>query len=96
MIFRRARLAGAVGRFEAAVRTQDPQATEDALGRLHQRAACASRTELTAAAVRLAGLLPEVPTAPRARVALFPARLGLGEGVPQFGHQQVRDHRGEP
>ncbi|WP_445399122.1 hypothetical protein ACSMX9_00945 [Streptomyces sp. LE64] len=71
MIFRRARLAGAVGRFEAAVRTQDPQATEDALGRLHQRAACASRTELTAAAVRLAGLLPEVPTAPRARVALL-------------------------
>ncbi|MFD7552394.1 hypothetical protein ACFV0R_05860 [Streptomyces sp. NPDC059578] len=71
MIFRRALFAGAVGRFEAAVRARDPQASQEALSVLHQRFGPASDAEIAAAAVRLAALLPEVPAGPRASVALI-------------------------
>jgi hypothetical protein len=70
MIFGRATFAGAAADFESAVRARDRLASEQAFDRLQRTFQGADEAGLVAAAPRLAALLPEVPTGPRATVAV--------------------------
>ncbi|MGW0601217.1 hypothetical protein ACWD11_29385 [Streptomyces sp. NPDC002776] len=64
-------LVEAVGRFEAAVRAQEPDRAEDAFHELYRSFQDAAPQEAAQAAPRLAALLPEVPPGPRATIAVI-------------------------
>ncbi|MFE6337027.1 hypothetical protein ACFVOK_28010 [Streptomyces sp. NPDC057798] len=67
----RERFVEAVGRFEAAVRAQEPDRAEDAFDELYRSFQDAAPQEVARAAPRLAALLPDVPPGPRATIAVI-------------------------
>lgn len=65
------RFVEAVGRFEAAVREQEPDGAERAFHEMYRDFQDAAPQEVAQAAPRLAALLPEVPPGPRATIAVI-------------------------